>query len=73
MGAIESVFRVYDEVRDVRLDGDADTPINPAGRRKEFDSKRKTAEDKRKELFPLIFKLIYRDVEVNMQDVGDGK
>jgi hypothetical protein len=65
MAAIESVFRVYDEVRDVRLDGVADTPINPSGRRKEFDSNRKTAEDMRKELFPLIFKSVYRDIEVN--------
>lgn len=61
MMQIEATFRIYDSVRDVRLDKGSSTEIHPGKKRKNFDDSRNKAKELRNKLLPLISEVVYKE------------
>ena len=63
METTEKLFRIYDNVRDVRLDGGRETPIYPKESSKNFYKARMEAKKYRETLLKKISKVVYREAK----------
>jgi hypothetical protein len=63
MAAIEALFRIYDNVRDMRLDNGPNAVIHPEQKREAFDAAREKAKKLRRALLPLISEVVYREFD----------